>query len=190
MKLTPKQEKFAQVYVETSNASEAYRQAYDASKMKAETITVAASKLLAKPEIRGAANKLRKERELFLIESKSVPVDHSTYEAITGAFNNIQEMKRWSSAVLAKAAIELGLDLTANLRGNINKATRYEVLSRAGFKCQACGESPKPENDVVLHIDHIVPVTIGGDSSENNLQVLCSLCNSSKGNRYAVNHNE
>ena len=39
MKLTPKQEKFAQVYVETSNASEAYRQAYDALKMKPETIT-------------------------------------------------------------------------------------------------------------------------------------------------------
>ena len=32
--LTPKQEKFAQVYVECGNASEAYRQAYNAENMQ------------------------------------------------------------------------------------------------------------------------------------------------------------
>ena len=37
-KLTPKQEAFARAYIETSNASEAYRQSYSASRMKDETI--------------------------------------------------------------------------------------------------------------------------------------------------------
>lgn len=36
--LTPKQEKFAQLYVELGNASEAYRRAYSAKGMKAETV--------------------------------------------------------------------------------------------------------------------------------------------------------
>lgn len=36
--LTPKQENFCIYYLETGNASEAYRRAYDTSKMKAETI--------------------------------------------------------------------------------------------------------------------------------------------------------
>lgn len=47
--LTPKQEAFALAYIETGNASEAYRQSYSASKMKPEAIMVEASRLLANP---------------------------------------------------------------------------------------------------------------------------------------------
>lgn len=47
MALTPKQEAFARAYIETGNASEAYRRSYNASKMKPESIRVNASKLLA-----------------------------------------------------------------------------------------------------------------------------------------------
>ena len=36
--LTPKQEAFAQAYIETGNASEAYRRSYNASNMKEETV--------------------------------------------------------------------------------------------------------------------------------------------------------
>lgn len=38
-KLTPKQEKFCHAYLETGNASEAYRSAYSTSKMKPETVS-------------------------------------------------------------------------------------------------------------------------------------------------------
>ena len=37
--MTPKQEQFARLDVETGNASEAYRQAYNADNMKPETVT-------------------------------------------------------------------------------------------------------------------------------------------------------
>ena len=45
MALTPKQEKFAQLWHELGNKSEAYRQAYDCSNMSDETINARASKL-------------------------------------------------------------------------------------------------------------------------------------------------
>lgn len=45
-KLTPKQEAFALAYVETGNASEAYRRAYDAHDTPTETVAPAACKLL------------------------------------------------------------------------------------------------------------------------------------------------
>lgn len=48
--LTPKQEKFCQAYVETSNGAEAYRTAYN-SKAKPQNQAVEASKLLADPNI-------------------------------------------------------------------------------------------------------------------------------------------
>ena len=49
--LTIKQENFCIAYIETGNASEAYRQAYNAERMKPEAIHVAACKLLALPKI-------------------------------------------------------------------------------------------------------------------------------------------
>ena len=51
MSLTIKQEKFCMVYVETGNASEAYRQAYNAENMKEASINVNASKLLTDAKI-------------------------------------------------------------------------------------------------------------------------------------------
>jgi phage terminase small subunit len=51
MTLTIKQEKFCMVYIETGNASEAYRQAYNAENMKEASINVNASKLLTDAKI-------------------------------------------------------------------------------------------------------------------------------------------
>lgn len=50
-KLTAKQEAFIRAYLKCGNASEAYRQSYDASKMKPEVVNNEASLLLAHPEI-------------------------------------------------------------------------------------------------------------------------------------------
>jgi phage terminase small subunit len=62
MSLTPKQEKFAQLYVELGNASEAYRQAYN-SKAKADSVKVEASKLLSQPNVSLTVQRLREELE-------------------------------------------------------------------------------------------------------------------------------
>lgn len=51
MKLTPKQEKFCQLYIELGNASEAYRQSYNAEKMKPEAVHVQAARLQENPKI-------------------------------------------------------------------------------------------------------------------------------------------
>ncbi len=50
--LTPKQEAFTQLYIETGNASEAYRCAYDVRETtKAASVWESASKLLAHPKV-------------------------------------------------------------------------------------------------------------------------------------------
>lgn len=46
MSLTPKQEAFASAYIETGNASEAYRRSYNAGKMNTNALAVNASRLL------------------------------------------------------------------------------------------------------------------------------------------------
>lgn len=50
-KRSPKQELFAQTYVLTGNASEAYRTAYNVKTKSSNTISVQASKLLSSPNI-------------------------------------------------------------------------------------------------------------------------------------------
>ncbi len=51
MALTIKQENFCMVYVETGNASEAYRQAYNAENMTQNAISVEAFRILESPKI-------------------------------------------------------------------------------------------------------------------------------------------
>lgn len=48
--INPKQERFCQIYVDTGNASEAYRQAYN-SKAKQESVAVSASRLLSQANV-------------------------------------------------------------------------------------------------------------------------------------------
>jgi hypothetical protein len=59
----------------------------------------------------------------------------------------------------------------------LSKRIRFEVFKRDRFCCQYCGRHPP---DVVLEVDHIVPVCDGGDSSEGNLLAACFDCNRGK----------
>lgn len=63
---------------------------------------------------------------------------------------------------------------------SMTKGKRFEIFKRDGFVCQYCGRKP-PE--VVLHVDHIVPVIEGGDNDEMNLVTACSECNLGKGKK-------
>lgn len=55
--------------------------------------------------------------------------------------------------------------------------TRFEVFKRDEFTCRYCG---KKSPDVILEIDHIVPVVDGGSDDPMNLATSCWACNSGK----------
>jgi len=73
-KLTPKQRKFAEEYVNTGNASEAYRRAYDVAETTSNNvIKVKASELLKNGNISVTVKELqKKEAESFQITRKEV----------------------------------------------------------------------------------------------------------------------
>lgn len=62
-------------------------------------------------------------------------------------------------------------------RKAISTRTRFEVFKRDGFKCLYCGRTPP---NVLLHVDHIIPVCSGGDNSRDNLATSCDKCNLGK----------
>ncbi|MBO5188766.1 MAG: HNH endonuclease [Alistipes sp.] len=58
---------------------------------------------------------------------------------------------------------------------------KVQVLMRDGNRCRLCGVEC---NDGLhnIHFDHIIPWSKGGETTLENLQVLCSDCNLAKGN--------
>lgn len=62
----------------------------------------------------------------------------------------------------------------------IGKKLRFEVFKRDKFTCQYCGRSA-PE--VILHADHIQPVSKDGETDITNLITSCQDCNLGKGDR-------
>jgi len=60
----------------------------------------------------------------------------------------------------------------------LTDAERIQIKNRDGNACLSCGASGK---GVRLEIDHIVPAFIGGETSLDNSQTLCSICNKVKG---------
>ncbi len=84
MALTPKQERFCLAYLETGNASEAYRRAYDAEKMKPESINVNACKLLSDAKIAQRLEELRapvREKAQLTLESHLARLDELSRKA-------------------------------------------------------------------------------------------------------------
>jgi 5-methylcytosine-specific restriction endonuclease McrA len=65
-------------------------------------------------------------------------------------------------------------------RPKMSKSKRFAILRRDGFRCKLCGRGPDDGDDVVLHVDHRMPVAKGGDSTDDNLWTLCADCNGAK----------
>lgn len=65
-------------------------------------------------------------------------------------------------------------------RKSLSKKVRFEVFKRDSFTCQYCG---KAAPDVVLHIDHIQPVSKDGEDDITNLITSCFDCNMGKSDR-------
>lgn len=65
-----------------------------------------------------------------------------------------------------------------------NKLREY-IKKRDNFTCCNCGNSVYAEPNLLLEIDHIIPVSKGGCTTEDNLQTLCWKCNRAKSNKVA-----
>ncbi len=69
-------------------------------------------------------------------------------------------------------------------RREISDRQRFRILLRNGFSCKSCGASPVKNPGVELHVDHIIPWSNGGETTDDNLQCKCAQCNLGKGNAF------
>ena len=60
---------------------------------------------------------------------------------------------------------------------------RDAILRRDNWTCQCCGNSVFLEPNLLLEVDHIIPVSAGGKTEPSNLQTLCWKCNRKKSDK-------
>ena len=90
----------------------------------------------------------------------------------------IRERERRARRRLDGARAALARERTAAgapRRERISADVRRAVFERDGGRCVACG------SDFDIQYDHVIPFSLGGASSAENLQVLCATCNRRKG---------
>jgi ATP adenylyltransferase len=110
--------------------------------------------------------------------------DGDTYRLAT-AFGDLTNAQRLDLIAACEKRIEDHIRTYGDQFGSRNNkdvpgSLRYEVLKRAGGRCELCGVS---HEEVPLDVDHIVPRNRDGSNDPSNLQVLCRTCNAQKSDR-------
>ena len=71
----------------------------------------------------------------------------------------------------------------AGQRALMTSSLREKIKRRDNYTCKCCGNSTSKEPNLLLEIDHIIPLSKNGLTTEENLQTLCWRCNRSKGSK-------
>lgn len=72
---------------------------------------------------------------------------------------------------------------TKEQRSLMTSKLRQQIKERDDYTCKYCGNSTHKEPNLLLEIDHIIPVAKGGCTEVGNLQTLCWKCNRQKGSK-------
>lgn len=68
--------------------------------------------------------------------------------------------------------------VVCGMRVGLSKRLRFEIFKRDSFLCRYCGRGVGP--DVILEVDHVIPVVSGGTNDSINLVTACFDCNRGK----------
>lgn len=88
-----------------------------------------------------------------------------------------RQQRRDAQVQRAEQTFAMGTMPRQNQRGAISDEIKHFVWTRDGGTCRTCGSTSE------LQFDHVIPVSMGGSSEPENLQILCGPCNRRKGAR-------
>lgn len=108
----------------------------------------------------------------------------STQCVVTMDIENINKLITYLSQIIKfKKSIQ-------GQRALMTSRFRNEILTRDNYTCQMCKLSVRDEPNLLLEVDHIIPLSKGGTTNYNNLQTLCWKCNRSKSNKIIKEENK
>lgn len=89
-------------------------------------------------------------------------------ENLNQLINYLNDVIKWTNSIAGQRAL-----MTSQLRNKIKE--------RDNFKCCSCSLGIEDEPNLLLEIDHKIPLSKGGITTYDNLQTLCWKCNRTKG---------
>lgn len=129
--LTPKQEKFAVLYVEIGNASQAYRQSYNCEHMKMATVNNKAYGLLQKGDIRARVEELKREmsERAMIRKEQAIEILTSLGTVNIGEFYYEDEK---TGKMKLKRPYELSKSAQAAVKSYDASKGKYELYDKSG----------------------------------------------------------
>jgi hypothetical protein len=120
------------------------------------------------------------------LSAKAVGILVVLYSRGTGASTSISDLLAYGRS--GRDALLSGLKELADtgwieplyVKARIPPALRMAVLRRDGYRCVVC------DTDEDLMADHVIPESLGGPTTFDNLQTMCRTCNSHKGAKAAM----
>lgn len=105
-------------------------------------------------------------------------------------FHYVSPAGKTSNRLSIEITAELLMSLQSEISGKITKKEhskaqrsamtrdlREAIKQRDNYTCCICGNSVYKEPNLLLEVDHIIPVAKGGKTEASNLQTLCWKCN-------------
>lgn len=118
----------------------------------------------------------------------SVPYPEYRFEYVSAGGNSSQRTNVTLNTSTIDALIEMLSEKirfaksAAGQRALMTTKLRAFIKQRDNFACRECAASVAVEPNLLLEVDHMIPVSKGGLSVIDNLQTLCWRCNRTKSN--------
>lgn len=119
----------------------------------------------------------------------SVPYPKYVFEYVSAGGNSSQRTvvkldTPTIDALVAKLSQKIRFGKSAaGQRALMTAQLRKFIKQRDNYTCTYCSVSVAEEPNLLLEVDHIVPISRGGQSTIDNLQALCWRCNRAKSNK-------
>jgi hypothetical protein len=98
-------------------------------------------------------------------------------QRVIARHSKTRDIKEAYNLAISKGRVKWHYKEFKYIRHKLNPKLHYTILKRDKFKCVKCGNTAE---NVLLEVDHIIPICKGGQSIESNLQTLCYQCNKGK----------
>lgn len=108
-------------------------------------------------------------------------------------FSYVSPAGKSSRTCKIKITTDIMRELQSEISAKINKSghsktqrsamtndLREAIKKRDNYTCCLCGNSVFNEPNLLLEVDHIIPISKGGKTEASNLQTLCWRCNRAK----------
>jgi hypothetical protein len=111
-------------------------------------------------------------------------IQHIHHSTLTNKFGRyslfVKDFSDYKLGIITKDEL-VNKDRFTSKRKPISMSLRYTILKRDNGECTLCGA--KASTGASLEVDHIIPVSRGGTNTEENLRILCDVCNRGRSNR-------